>query len=308
MRGSTKAPAGAGRAVAASHERVGFGTWTYGAAADEERVAALREAHALGCTFYDTSNLYGWGHAEALLGVAFEGIRENVRIATKAGYTSADGAQDFSPDAVRRSLDGSLQRLRTEYVDLLQLHNPAPEQVTDRLVSALQADGRLRAWGISARTPDEALALVERFSPAAVQVNFNLGDLRAARNGLFDTCAAAGIAVVARTPLAAGFLTGTLGADASFSEDDQRARFDEATRLRWLSAAERMQPAFADVPGATPAQNALRFCLSFDAVSYVIPGMTTVSQVRENMAAARLPRLSQAQLATIASVYDAIFV
>lgn len=290
-----------------SISRIGFGTWTYAPADAEQRREALREARALGCTFVDTSNLYGWGEAESLLGETFADDRDSVTIATKAGYVTEDGQQDFSPDAVRRSLEGSLRRLRTDYVDLLQLHNPAPEHVTDDLVAALLRDGRIRAWGISARTPDEALALVARFAPAAVQVNFNLGDLRALRNGLFDACRKRRIQVIARTPLAAGFLTGALNAERAFDEGDQRARFDAASRARWTAAVERLRPVFADAPEATPAQNALRFCLSFDAVSHVIPGMTDVAQVRENLAAARLPRLSSAQLRTIDDTYDALF-
>jgi aryl-alcohol dehydrogenase-like predicted oxidoreductase len=140
-----------------------------------------------------------------------------------------------------------------------------------------------------------------------VQVNFNLGDLRALRNGLFDECRRLGVAVIVRTPLAAGFLTGTLDAGTAFHDDDHRSRYDADARARWVQAAERMQPAFDDAPRATPAQNALRFCLSFDAVRYVIPGMMQVAQVRENLAAAQLPRLAPARLRLVQSIYDDIF-
>jgi aryl-alcohol dehydrogenase-like predicted oxidoreductase len=300
--GSTEGPARAGHSV----HRIGFGTWVYGPADTGERLAALREARALGCTFFDTSNLYGWGEAETLLARAFGDARGSVKIATKAGYVTPGGQQDFAPDAVRRSLDASLARLQTEYVDLLQLHNPAPDQVSDALVTALRREERIRTWGISARTPDEALLLVRRFTPDAVQVNFNLGDLRARRSGLFDACRRRGIAVIARTPLAAGFLTGALG-DGAFADEDHRNRFDADTRARWVAAVERLRPVFDDVPEATPAQNALRFCLSFEAVTHVIPGMTHVAHVRENLAAARLPRLSPSQLRVIEATYDDLF-
>jgi aryl-alcohol dehydrogenase-like predicted oxidoreductase len=299
---------------------IGFGTWAIGGAAggtlgyghtdDQESLAALTEARSLGCTFFDTSNLYGWGHAETLLGEAFSGSRDRVVIATKAGYVTPGGEQDFSADAVRRSLDDSLRRLRTDYVDLLQLHNPDPDAITPTLVAALDAmkSARLiRAFGISARTPDEALLFIRRFRPDTVQVNFNLADLRAWRNGLFDLCHDQGTGLILRTPLAAGFLSGSITPSTTFGEADHRARYDDATRARWSDAVRRLEPVFADVPEATPAQNAIRFCLSFDAVSAVIPGMMRVAEVREDLGSSLLPRLDASQRQAVGQVYDEVF-
>jgi aryl-alcohol dehydrogenase-like predicted oxidoreductase len=301
---------------------IGFGTWAiggdaggtlgYGATDDAESLAALATAYALGCTLFDTSNLYGWGHAETLLGEALASVRAGVVIATKAGYVNAGGGQDFSPDAIRRSLDGSLARLRTGYVDLLQLHNPTPEvlAINEPLFTALDVltrEGTIRAFGISARTPEEALLFAARYRPATLQVNFNLADLRAARNGLFDACRARGIGVIVRTPLAAGFLTGEIAADATFGPADHRARYDAATRARWAEAVRRLQPLFDDAPEATPAQNAIRFCLSFDAVSAVIPGMMRTTDVRDDLDASRLPQLDARRLAAIGAIYDEVF-
>ena len=299
---------------------IGFGTWAiggdsagtlgYGRTDDEESIAALIAAHRLGCTFFDTSNLYGWGHSETLLARAFAGCRREIVIASKAGYVRPDGIQDFSPDAIRRSLDNSLGRLRTDYLDLLQLHNPAPANVDDRLVHALeemQRERTIRAFGISARSPDEALLFATRFRPATLQVNFNLGDLRALRNGLFDACRTRHIGIVVRTPLAAGFLTGHLGVEDIFADSDHRARFDAGMRTRWIEAIRLLRPVFDDAPDATPAQNALRFCLSFDEVSTVIPGMVRRSDVEEDMLAAALPRLQPHQLREVEAVYDRVF-
>jgi aryl-alcohol dehydrogenase-like predicted oxidoreductase len=300
---------------------IGFGTWAIGGAAagtvgygptiDDESLAALAEARRFGCTFFDTSNLYGWGHAEELLGEAFAARRHSVVIATKAGYVSPDGAQDFSSGALYRSLEASLARLRSDYVDLLQLHNPPADALEDDwLCAALEAmkdDGLIRAWGVSARTPDEALLFVTRYDPACVQVNFNLGDLRALRGGLFDACRGRGIGVIVRTPLAAGFLTGQLGADETFDESDHRRRYDAGTRARWIEAVRLLNPVFADAPEATPAQNAIRFCLSFDAVSSVIPGMMRISDVQEDLAATRLPRLQAPELREVEAIHDRVF-
>ena len=300
---------------------IGFGTWgiggdatgtlAYGPVDDEESLAALAEAWALGCTFFDTSNLYGWGHAEELLARAFAGRRDDVVLATKVGYVSVDGRQDFSPDAVRRSVEGSLERLRTDYVDLLQLHGPSLDTLNgnDRLFGALEMmrrEGTVRAIGISAASPDEALLFATRYQPACLQVNFNLGDLRALRNGLFEACRERGVGVIVRTPLAAGFLTGRVGVSDVFARSDHRRRFSAEMRARWVEATRMLRPIFMDAE-ATPAQNALRFCLSFDAVSTVIPGMMRVSDVREDLATAPLPRLQTTQLRAVEAISEQIF-
>jgi aryl-alcohol dehydrogenase-like predicted oxidoreductase len=138
-------------------------------------------------------------------------------------------------------------------------------------------------------------------------VNFNLGDLRALRNGLFDACGARTIGVIVRTPLAGGFLTGQLAPSDEFADSDHRRRYDAEMRTRWIDAVRRLSPAFGDVPAATPAQNAIRFTLSFDAVSAVIPGMMRVSDVREDLAATDLPRLTPEQLRIVGAVYDEVF-
>jgi aryl-alcohol dehydrogenase-like predicted oxidoreductase len=261
---------------------------------------------------FDTSNLYGWGHAEELLAQAFADCRRDVVLATKAGYVSPDGQQDFSPDGIRRSLDGSLKRLRTDYVDLLQLHDPSGAVLdgNDRLFSALElmrAEGTIRAFGISAKSPDEALLFATRYQPAFLQVNFNLGDLRALRNGLFSTCLERGVGVIVRSPLAAGFLTGQLAVSDTFQASDHRRRYGAEMRARWIDAVRLLRPVFDDAPDATPAQNAIRFVLSFQAVSAVIPGMMRVFDVREDLGTARVPRLQKRQREAVEAIYDQVF-
>ena len=151
------------------------------------------------------------------------------------------------------------------------------------------------------------MLFAERYRPATLQVNFNLADLRAHRSGLFGQCSRLGIGVIVRTPLAAGFLTGGIDASERFAESDHRARYDATMRERWAEAVRRLASVFGDSPGVTPAQNAIRFCLSFDAVSTVIPGMMRVEEVRDDLAASRLPRLDPTQLKAVEQVYDEVF-
>ncbi len=181
---------------------VGFGTWglggdsggsiSYGPTSDDTSRAALRSARELGVNFFDTADFYGFGHAEELLGEEFSGRRDDVVIASKGGFVDAR-TQDFSIDYLREALENSLRRLRTDHVDLYQLHSPAvtllrehPEIIA--LMKEFQASGKIRAWGFSARSPGEARIAVEEFQAPCIQVNFNLTDQRAAQNGLFDLC------------------------------------------------------------------------------------------------------------------------
>jgi aryl-alcohol dehydrogenase-like predicted oxidoreductase len=278
---------------------IGFGTWglggdnggavAYGPANDETSRTALRAAGDLGINFFDTADLYGFGHSEELLGEVFSPGRESVVIATKGGFV--DGAkQDFSSAHLRRALEASLTRLRSDHVDLYQLHSPAIATLRERpeiieLMAELHAAGKIRAWGFSARSPEEARQAIEEFDAPCVQINFNLTDQRAVTNGLFDLCQQRRVGVIVRTPLCFGFLTGKYDNDSSFAVTDHRSRWPAEQRQRWREANDVFQFLSAANPSDTPAQLALRFCLSFPAVSTVVPGMLTDMHVRENVAA-----------------------
>ena len=146
-------------------------------------------------------------------GQAFAGRRQDVVIATKAGYDDWARPPDFSPQAIERSAEASLRRLGTDYLDVLQLHNPPSEvlaaddarQALERLVAA----GKIRTWGISAKSPQMGLEALQRAQVPLLQANFNMMDVRALTSGLLDEAAGRGAAFIARTPLCFGFLSGT---------------------------------------------------------------------------------------------------
>lgn len=297
---------------------IGFGTWglggthggsvAYGPTDDRQSLEALRRALDLGINFYDTSDFYGLGHSEELLGEAFTGRRRHVVIATKAGFVDAQ-TQDFSPRHLQAALDASLRRLRTDYVDLFLLHSPSLEILEHQAdiwdcVEKLRGLGKARAVGISVRSPDDGLAAVAQFAPDALEVNFNLADQRAVQNGLFERCAHQGVGVIARTPLCFGFLTGVFTQQEAFGEGDHRARWSAAQRGRWNEAAELFRACVAGSPGQSAAQFALRFCLSHAAVSTAIPGMLNADHVIENAAASDLGLLSPDDLARVTSLYE----
>ncbi|MGA2685002.1 MAG: aldo/keto reductase [Verrucomicrobiota bacterium] len=278
---------------------IGFGTWglggdrkgavAYGPANDEVSRTALQTACDLGINFFDTADLYGFGHSEELLGEVFSPRRNSVIIATKGGFADS-GEQDFSVEHLRRALEASLRRLRSDYVDLYQLHSPSIATLREQpeiveLMAELHAAGKIRAWGFSARSPEEARQAIEEFHAPCVQVNFNLTDQRAVTNGLLDLCRQRRAGVIVRTPLCFGFLTGKYAGDSTFAATDHRSRWPAEQRQRWQEANDVFRFLFSANPSDTPAQLALRFCLSFPAVSTTVPGMLTDAHVRENAAA-----------------------
>jgi len=209
---------------------------------------------------------------------------------------------------LRASLEASLRRLRTDHVDLFQLHNAGAETLRSldglsELIDRLKSEGKIRAFGISTPAPDDALALLDVPGVACFQVNCNLLDWRAVDIGLFDRAVRAGVAIVARTPLAFGFIAGRLAPDTRFDPADHRSRWSRERIVAWNDAADDI---FASIGrGRTAVERvtiALQFCLAFDAVATVIPGMTTPAEVETNAAAAS-GRLDSNDIALMASAY-----
>ncbi len=305
-------------ATGISVSEIGFGTWgiggdaqgavAYGPTSDQESRLALRRAFEAGVTFFETADLYGFGHSEEVLGAALGDVRSQVVIASKVGMLDMQGTQDFSSGHIAAAVDRSLRRLGTDYIDLYQLHGPAIELLDrdSRILScmqALQRDRKIRAFGISVRSPEDGLAAVTRFGIKCLQVNFNLLDQRAIENGLFDLCLEHGVGVIVRTPLCFGFLTGQYSASEQFDPIDHRSRRSPAQREKWAGAYQLFTSALRNPGAQTPAQLALRFCLSFPAVSTAIPGMLTTAHVDENIRASELGGLPDSERAAIISIY-----
>jgi aryl-alcohol dehydrogenase-like predicted oxidoreductase len=297
---------------------IGFGAWgiggltpgatSYGATDDAVSRRAIQTALDMGITFFDTSSVYGDGHSESLLGETLAGRRDRVVIATKGGIQPAYRGYDFSAAALRASLEGSLQRLRTDYVDVFQLHNASADVVRSlsdlgEVLVRFREEGKVRAFGFSTPSPDDALELVDFPGTACFQVNCNLLDWRAPDSGLFEQAARKGIGIVARTPLAFGFLAGRLSADTIFEASDHRSRWPRNQVAAWIEAADDLFGALGAHSTDERVAIAMRFCLSFDAVATVIPGMLTPDEVRANAAAAAQGPLSSAELRRIEEVY-----
>lgn len=295
---------------------VGFGTWGIGGAAngsvsygptdDAESSRALRRAFDLGITFYDTADLYGYGHSEALLGNTFKGMRDRVVIASKVGFLNQNGAQDFSPAHIRRSIDRTLVRLQSDYVDLYQLHDPHMEVIQNPTVcatlAALQTEGKIRAYGISVRHPNDGLIAVSKLGFRALQVNFNMVDQRPVEIGLFDLCRAQNVGVIGRTPLCFGFLTGKYSVSSDFHVQDHRSRWSPEQIEKW-SGAFKVFRSSGSFRGQTDTQIALRYCLSYPELSTTIPGMLSEREVEENVNAVITGPLPSHEREQIEAIY-----
>ena len=287
---------------------VGFGAWgigglsngasSYGRTDDRTSLAALHRALDLGITFFDTADIYGYGHSETLIGEAMAGRRHAVVIASKGGFLEHNGPQNLTPGYLRQAVEQSLRRLRTDYLDLYQLHSvPIAHVRAEGALDCLRdlvRDGKIRAAGISVKSPEDGIAAVG-LGFQSVQVNFNLADQRALDAGLPAACERAGAGVIARTPLCFGFLSGYT-AGAAFDARDHRSTRSAAQRALWAETSSLFVDAIGE-PGATSAQQALRFCLSYPAVSTAIPGMREPKHVDENVRASDMGPLDAVRVA-----------
>ncbi len=294
---------------------VGFGAWaiggnaygnSYGPTDDAASLATVRRAVELGCTFFDTADVYGWGHSEELLGAALEGFRDQVRIATKVGGDFYHGGvrMNFAPDYIAFALERSLKRLRTDHVDLYQLHNPPAETMADpaayEALEALKAEHKINAYGVSIHEPLEGQLCIESGKPDVLQIPFSLFRQEWI-DELFAVARKANVGIIAREPLGNGFLAGTIAPGARFPPGDIRSDWPPGVVQARSRAAARM--GFLARPGRSPAQAALRFALAFPEVSVTIPGAKTVAQVEENLHAAESPPLTTDEVDRARALY-----
>lgn len=296
-----------GRAVA----EVGLGTWQLGGADwgdvdDARALETLRTAADAGVTLFDTADVYGLGRSERLLGRFLREHGGDFFVATKLGRFPEPGWPDnFSLASFRAHAEASLRRLGVEAIDLIQLHCIPTELLRSGEVfgwlRVLRDEGKIRHFGVSVESNEEAELCLQQEGVASLQIIFNI--FRQKPIALFDQARERGVALIVRLPLASGLLAGKLNAATEFSENDHR-RFNRDGQHfnvgetfaglpfeRGVQLAEAVRPLVPE--GMSMAQMALRWILDFDAVSVVIPGASRPSQVRGNAQASELPPLGE---------------
>jgi aryl-alcohol dehydrogenase-like predicted oxidoreductase len=307
-------------------------SWAYGESErdDRESVALIREAVELGVTFLDTSDVYGAGHNEQLVGRALDGVRDRVVLGSKVGLvvdpSTRSMARDGTPKHVREAVEASLDRLGTDMIDLYYLHRIDPEvplAETWGAMSELVAEGKVRRLGLSEVTVAQAEEAHTVHPVAAIQSELSLwtrdalgvktGDGAVSDAGyagvsgdgpgdVVGWCAANGAAFVPFSPLGRGFLTGAVTA-ASFEDGDFRGslpRFQEGVLEQNLRIVE-VARTVAERHGATPAQIAIAWTLAQGEHVIPIPGTKKRRYLHENTVAAGVD-LTEIDLAELDAV------
>jgi aryl-alcohol dehydrogenase-like predicted oxidoreductase len=282
---------------------IGLGCWAIGGLSlkdgreqgwsgteDAESIAAIHAALDLGVDFLDTADVYGAGHSERLIGTALEGRRHTVVLATKFGkvFDEARRERTEGTDAIAAAIvaacEASLRRLRTDWIDLYQLHDgklplaqvPEVLDTLERLVAA----GKIRAYGWSTDDVARAEAFAAGAHCAAIQHRANLLEDAPAMRAL---CRAGGLASVCRSPLGQGLLTGKFDAGTRFPDTDLRAgwRLNEGARAAQLQALARVRELLT-CDGRSLAQGALGWLLAQGGHVLPIPGFKNRAQVQDN--------------------------
>jgi aryl-alcohol dehydrogenase-like predicted oxidoreductase len=299
---------------------IGLGTWQLGADWGDVDAGAAHEvletAYTRGVRFFDTADVYGDGRSERFC-AALRERHPDAFVATKMGRRQDQTTENYSRENFLAWNDRSRENLGMATLDLVQLHGPpdgvyANDAAFDAL-DAMVADERIRAYGVSVETCDQALAAIARPHVATVQIILNCFRLKPLEQVL-PAARAAGVGIIVRVPLASGLLSGRYDENTTFDASDHRSynrsgeAFDVGETFAGVPfevgvAAARELSRLVD-DGSTLAQFALRWVIDQPGVSTVIPGARNPEQVAGNVAAASLPPLSDDQLAGVRDVYD----
>ena len=289
---------------------IGFGAMTIGGAFgpvnDDESLAALHAAIDSGMNFIDTSNAYGEGRSETLIGqfLKTRADRDDIVLISKGGNNMVTRQRNFEPGYIAQCLDASLQRLGREAIDLYLLHNPSVDNMSAQdsyaLLDKAKADGKIRHWGVSVNTVAECEFAVSQGCASAMQMEYNV--INQSAGGAYAAAKTAGVGVISRVPLNRGFLSGRIDESKQFSDDDTRRRSLTAENIRKFQGPRDQVKAVAAQLGISAAELAIRFCVSNPHVSCVIPGVRTAEQAKQNAASAQpLPSDVMAQLSAPAA-------
>ncbi|HEU5029656.1 MAG TPA: aldo/keto reductase [Spirillospora sp.] len=292
---------------------IGYGTMgltmAYGPGDEQEGIAAIRRAHDLGVTFFDTAELYGLGTGsnETLVGRAVKGFRDEVVIATKFGFDLANGftgALDSRPDNIRKVADNSLRYLGVDHLDVLYQHRVDPdvpiEDVAGTVKELIDA-GKVKYFGLSEAGP-QTIRKAHAVQPVSVlQTEYSLFERDVEQ--LLPVLRELGIGFVAYSPLGRGFITGTAKPAGSYDATDMRnrdPRWQSGNFEKNLKAVEQLTE-LAATKDATVSQLALAWILAQGEDIVPIPGTRSPQRVEENTAAADLV-LTDADLDAIAAI------
>lgn len=269
---------------------VAFGAWqlgnndAWGGMTDAEALNLVAKARELGCNLFDTAPNYAHTKSERLLGQALKGQRDQVAIVSKFGHRPDSGKDDFTAKWFWQSLDESLDRLQTDYLDVILAHSPPFDVLNGnhevwQAMREAQQQGKVRHYGASVDFAADVREVLTTTDAQVLELMFSMlhQDVRLA----FDLVRQNDVGVITKVPLDSGWLSGRFNAESKFT--GVRARWSEqdiATRAQAVAGLQALLP--NDVP---LSQQALAYLLSYDEVSAVIPGNRSIAQLETNVAA-----------------------
>jgi aryl-alcohol dehydrogenase-like predicted oxidoreductase len=300
---------------------VGLGTWQIGSGwgdvPEAEAMGTLHAAVEAGTTLFDTADVYGMGRSEKLIGRFLRESGAKVFVATKLGRFSPPGwPGNFSRETIRAHTEASLRRLGVEALDLTQLHC-VPHDVLKQgdvfeHLRELKREGKIRRFGASVESMDEAVTCLGQEGLSSLQIIFNLFRQKPVGT-LFADALRRNVALLVRLPLASGLLGGKMTKSTVFAEGDHRSfnrngeKFNVGETFAGLPFEKGVELA-DELKGLVPAgillpDMALRWCLDFEAVTAIIPGARSPAQARSNARASSLPPLSPGLHGLLADLY-----
>jgi aryl-alcohol dehydrogenase-like predicted oxidoreductase len=290
----------------------------WGEVDDDESIRAIRRALELGINFFDTSDVYGTGHSERILGRALAGRRDQAVIATKFGNTFDEDTRQItganaSPAYIRQACEASLRRLNTDTIDLYQFHlgvyDPEQAVVVRETLEELAIAGKIRKYGWSTDSPDHARIFARGRNCTAVQHQMNVLE---DADSMVALCEELNLASINRGPLAMGLLTGKYQANSRLASNDVRGdrspdwmKYFREGRPNpiWIEKVQAIREILTS-GGRTLAQGALAWLWARSEQTIPIPGFRTVAQVEENSAAMEFGPLDADQVREIDDLLD----
>ena len=302
---------------------ISLGTWQLGGKWGEEfnystAEKILNDAIDNGINFIDTADVYNDGKSEETIGRVLKTRSEKVYVATKCGRRLNPHTNEaYQPEILKKFVEDSLENMKMDCIDLIQLHCPPTEvyyrpeifELFDKLIS----EGKIKNLGVSVEKVEEGLKAIEYPNVSTVQIIFNMFRLRPAEL-FFKEAHKRDVGILARVPLASGLLTGKFTRDTQFGPDDHRtfnrdgAAFDKGETFsgvdfeRGLDAVDELNKLFKSKKNLV--HYALKWILGFKEVSCVIPGASSPQQLHSNLDTFKFPHLTEAQMKGVKSIYD----
>ena len=288
--------------------KLGFGCWglgggtdtepSYGNMSTKDAFKIIEGALMKNINFFDTSPAYGI--SEKILGkILKKKKRDAIFLASKCGISKFSEKKNFNPEFLNKQLDKSLNDLETDYLDLVQLHNPEKQILRnlDLIESFVkEKKGKIRAFGLSLKKPSDFFYVQNLDLIDSIQVNLNVLDTRVIELGIEKECKKNNISVISRTPFSFGFLTGKVNTWQNFPKNDHRSLWSNAQKKKWVSCSKKLYASNLFSKDFSQAQLCLRFCMSFKEISLTIAGMINEREVIENSAVLGMTPMSNRQI------------